>query len=59
LYGFVADLADSGGFGVSINKKQLFFSLFLAFLGIYYLPVNQSKLLQIILDKKIFCFRHC
>jgi hypothetical protein len=38
----LADLADSGGFGVSINKKQLFFSLFLAFLGIYYLPVNQK-----------------
>jgi hypothetical protein len=38
--GFLADLtnfvlfciwlADSGGFGVSISKKQLFFSLFLA-----------------------------
>jgi hypothetical protein len=42
--GFLADLtnsaraclclADSGVFGVSISKKQLFFSLFLAFLGI-------------------------
>jgi hypothetical protein len=30
----LADLVDSGGFGVSISKKQLFFSLFLAFVGI-------------------------
>jgi hypothetical protein len=52
----LADLADSGGFGVSINKKQLFSHFFLHFLGLFICQLIKSNFLQIILGKKNISF---
>jgi hypothetical protein len=41
-----ADLVDSGGFGVSISKKQLFSHFFLHFGGFSFYQFIKSRLLQ-------------
>jgi hypothetical protein len=52
----LADRADSGGFGVSISKKQLFSHFFLHFLGFIICQLIKRFFFQIILGKKIISF---